>query len=79
MAAGSVASAAMAKPPMSAQQAIAPVSFDNSGWNVNFGAGATQSATSDRSAPALGAPQLLRNPLVLLAILAGLYYLSTRK
>jgi hypothetical protein len=79
MAAGSVATAALTPPPMNAQQTTGAVGFDNSGWNVNFGAGATQSTSSDRSSTALGVSGLLRNPVLVLAILAGLYYLSKHK
>jgi len=79
MAAGSVASEAVKSPPMNAQQTTGPVTYDNSGWAVNVGRGASQSTSTDRSMSALGASQMLRNPLVLLAILAGLYYLSKHK
>jgi hypothetical protein len=79
MAAGSVASAALTPPPMNAQQTTGAVTFDNSGWAVNVGAGASQSTSTDRSMSALGASRMLRNPVVLLAILAGLYYLSKHK
>lgn len=75
MAAGSVASAALQKPSMNAQQSIGGATFDNSGWNVNLagaGANAQQTATNDRASSVLGLSQLLKNPiaLVLLAFIA---------
>lgn len=79
MAAGGVASAALQKPNMTAAQTTGSVAFDNSGWAVNVGPGATQSTSTDRSTTALGVSGLLRNPVVLLAIIAGLYYLSKHK
>lgn len=48
--------------------------FDNSGWNVNVGAGATQSATTDRSSGLLASlGPMLQNPLVLMALAVGAY------
>lgn len=77
MAAGSVASAALSSPPMNAQQTAGGASFDNSGWNVNVGSGATQSAATSKSTVDLSA--MLRKPVVLLVVVAGLYYLSKHK
>lgn len=79
MAAGSVATAALTPPPMNAQQTTGAVQFDNSGWAVNVGAGASQSTSTDRSMSALGTSQMMRSPVVLLAIFIGLYYLSRHK
>lgn len=77
MAAGSVASAALTSPPMNAQQTVGGASFDNSGWNVNVGAGASQSAATSKSTVDLSA--MLKKPVVLIAIVVGLYYLSKHK
>jgi hypothetical protein len=79
MAAGSVASAAVSKPPMNAQQTTGGISFDNSGWAVNVGPGATQNASSSPSSGAVGAAaSMLNNPMVLIAIVVGLYFMSKR-
>jgi hypothetical protein len=53
--------------------------FDNSGWNVNVGAGASQSTQTDRSTSALGLSSLLQNPVVLIALAAVAFlYLKRR-
>jgi hypothetical protein len=82
MAAGSMASAALQKPAMNAQQTIGPVAFDNSGWNVNLGLGSgptTMATTTDRSTSALGASKVLNNPTMLLLLAVGLYFVMSRK
>jgi hypothetical protein len=82
MAAGSVATAALAKPTMTAQQTAGGSSFDNSGWNINLGlgsGGATMAATNDRSTSALGASGILKNPAMLLMLAVGLYLVLGRK
>jgi len=53
--------------------------FDNSGWNVNVGAGASQSTQTDRSSSALGLGSLLNNPVLLIALCAAAYYVLKRK
>jgi hypothetical protein len=81
MATASVATAALAKPTMTAQQSTGSTSFDNSGWNVNlgFGGGATMATTTDRSMSALGASAVLNNPRMLLLLAVGVYFLMGRK
>ncbi|MGB9107552.1 MAG: hypothetical protein WCC39_02585 [Telluria sp.] len=82
MAAGSVASAALQKPNMTAQQTIGPLAFDNSGWNVNLGLGSgptTMATTTDRSASALGVSKLLSNPTMLILAAVGLYLILGKK
>lgn len=79
MAAGSIASSAMSKPPMNAQQSIGGVMFDNSGWAVNVGPGASQNASSAPSTVSPGVSATLRSPMVIVAILAALFFLVERK
>ena len=82
MAAGGIASSALSKPPMNAQQTIGAVGFDNSGWNVNLGLGSaptTMATTTDRSTSALGVSKLLSNPTMLILLAVGLYLAMGRK
>lgn len=81
MAAGNVASAALQKPAMNAQQTAGGGMFDNSGWNVNIGGG-RQSATNERTqaAPvAAGLAQLLGNPVILAGLAVALYLIVKNK
>lgn len=81
MAAGSIASSAMAKPTMTAQQTTGGIAFDNSGWSVNLGLGgsATMANTTDRSASALGVSKALNNPTLLILLAVGLYLVLGKK
>ena len=76
MAAGSIASTAMQKPNMTAQQTIGAQTFDSSGWNVNLGLGgpATMATTTDRSTS-----KVLSNPTMLILLAVGLYLVLGRK
>lgn len=78
MAAGSIATKALDdKTNMNTAQNFTSA-FDSSGWNVNVGQGASQSSTADRSSSVLGTSQLLRNPLVLVALCLALYYVTKK-
>lgn len=82
MAAGSVATAALQKPSMNAQQSIGGVTFDSSGWAVNIagaGASAQQTATNDRASSALGLSQLLKNPIALVVLAFVAFELAKHK
>lgn len=80
MALGSVAQAAQ-KPAMTTSAQFGQTSFDNSGFTVNVagpGGNATTTASNDRSGLAnMGA--LLKNPLVLIALAVGVYYVMGKK
>lgn len=78
MAGASVATKALEKPSMTSGQNTSSV-FDSSGWAVNVGTGASQSTQSDRSSAILGTSQLLRNPLVLVALCLAVYYVTRKK
>lgn len=53
--------------------------FDNSGWNVNVGAGASQSTQTDRSSSALGLSRLMSNPMMLIGLCVVLYLYTQKK
>lgn len=80
MAAGSVATAALKdNTPMNNAVSFG-ASFDNSGWVVNTGQGATVSPSADKTTvagPSLAA--LLRNPVVLIGLAVAAYYVLGRK
>lgn len=79
MAAGSVAKAALDDQTNQTLHNSFSTGFDNSGWNVNVGAGASQSTQTDRSSSALGLGALLNNPVVLIALCVGAYYVLKRR
>lgn len=82
MAVGSVAGAALQKPAMNAQQTAGGAVFDNSGWNVNIGPGASMTASTDRAtvpAAVAGLSNLLGNPVILAGLAVALYLILKSK
>lgn len=71
MALGGVASATMSGPKVSSVSAPYNSVFDASGWVVNTGSG---SASNQQDKSASVVPALLKNPLVLLALVAGVVW-----
>jgi len=53
--------------------------FDNSGFSVNIGDGASQSTQATRTSSALDLNSILGNPVLLLALCAAAYYVLNRK
>lgn len=78
MGATSVASAALEDKTNQTLNNSFSTGYDNSGWNVNVGAG-SQTTQTDRSSSALGLSQLLNNPMVLIGLCVVLYMYTQKK
>jgi hypothetical protein len=79
MAAGSVAGKALDDKTNQTLNNSFSSAFDSSGWTVNTGDGATQSASAPRTSSTLGLGSLLGNPVILLALCAAAYYVLSKR
>lgn len=77
MAAGSVASAALQKPSMNAQQSIS-TTFGDSPFNVNVGGGSQTSGFDKTTATAASPLGMLKNPMVVIGLCLVAYLVINR-